>query len=432
MKKNRVLLLIMVLSTTWLGAQEPGENIAQPQSFIGRKINASEEVIKEYEASFSYLPDGKLDSFLFPEWGTSSVFNYENNFLSSVITQHQGAWPFYSDVIRYTYEDGRVKTESHLWDAMNSNQYIEYEYYDDGRLYKKSYASYNPDDVYAYSIFEYENEGKTKIEYCYGRIIKENDFVWYPESRITYRYNDSYALISEQTDDFNANGEITISKRKNYTYTPSGKLETEISQILTENEWVNHTIQRCFYDAENFVTEQQDGTWSITLNDWNIATKTIHEYSADRMTYTVSFFKKSGDNWVRDIFNYQKLFFESELKWQQEALNYFAYDDMLGSAQINQFEFQMLSTKKPTYFSAKEASLAIYTVYPNPGKDCINISSLVENTIVRFYDLQGRLLLAKPFDFQTNINTGDWAPGIYLWEIWNGTQKEASGKWVKD
>ena len=61
-----------------------------------------------------------------------------------------------------------------------------------------------------------------------------------------------------------------------------------------------------------------------------------------------------------------------------------------------------------------------------------SIKAPVENSVIRFYDMQGRLLMAKPFDFSTTISTGDWSQGVYLWEIWNGTQKEASGKWVKE
>ena len=56
----------------------------------------------------------------------------------------------------------------------------------------------------------------------------------------------------------------------------------------------------------------------------------------------------------------------------------------------------------------------------------------MEDCVVRFYDLNGHLILAKPFDFATDVATDNWTPGLYLWEIWNGTQRQASGKWVKE
>ena len=80
----------------------------------------------------------------------------------------------------------------------------------------------------------------------------------------------------------------------------------------------------------------------------------------------------------------------------------------------------------------ENTAVAFATVLPNPGKDELSIKAPVGNALVRFYDLQGRLVFVKPFDFNITINTGDWTPGIYLWEIWNGRQKEASGKWIKE
>lgn len=432
MKKIYISFLIAILSTSWLMAQEPGDGFAQPAEFVGRKINASGEVTKEYEASFSYASNGKLNVFQFPEWIVTSSFRYENDYLTTVTTNHSGEWPYYSVVHSYTYEEGRVKTEADEWYGMGLSKYFEYEYYEDGRLYKKHYAAGNPEEYYAYSIFEYENEGKTKIESYYGWTSYQGTLVWGLGHRTAYLYDDSYVLLSEQTDKYNGNGEITNSKRKVYSYSPIGQLEAEVSQTLTDNEWANNSIHRYIYDEEGNLTEQQDGAWSTTLNDWNITQKTVHEYSQKNMTYTVSFYKKSGDNWVWDTFNAQKIFFASELYWQQRSLDCFAYEEIFGSAQINQFEFDMVFTKTPTYMSVKDNDATVCQVYPNPGSDEITIKAPVENSVIRFFDLQGRMMLAKPFDFSTTIGTGDWSPGIYLWEIWNGTQKGASGKWVKE
>ncbi len=62
----------------------------------------------------------------------------------------------------------------------------------------------------------------------------------------------------------------------------------------------------------------------------------------------------------------------------------------------------------------------------------VKVSAGVDNAVVRFYDLQGRLRDARPFDFSTTINAGGWPSGVYLWEIWRDDQKLGSGKWVKN
>ena len=71
-------------------------------------------------------------------------------------------------------------------------------------------------------------------------------------------------------------------------------------------------------------------------------------------------------------------------------------------------------------------------VYPNPGSDNLKVETPVEDAVIRFYNLQGQLMLARPFDFSTEISAEDWPSGMYLWEIWHDSQKEACGKWVKE
>ena len=128
------------------------------------------------------------------------------------------------------------------------------------------------------------------------------------------------------------------------------------------------------------------------------------------------------------------VFYNADLNLQEECLKHMSYENMhsLTLSNINQFELTMQYLKRPTFTSVDQADDAMFGVFPNPGKEHVTIKAPVENSVVRFYDLQGRLVLAKPFDFNATVNIGDWTPGIYLWEIWNGTHKEASGKWVKE
>jgi hypothetical protein len=46
--------------------------------------------------------------------------------------------------------------------------------------------------------------------------------------------------------------------------------------------------------------------------------------------------------------------------------------------------------------------------------------------------MQGQLVMAKPFAFTTEINAQKWSAGVYVWEISQGNQKVATGKWVKE
>ena len=82
----------------------------------------------------------------------------------------------------------------------------------------------------------------------------------------------------------------------------------------------------------------------------------------------------------------------------------------------NEMEIEYVYTEIPTYNSVEEKDNEACKVYPNPGNGSVTITAPFERSL---------------FDFQTNINTADWKSGLYLWEIWQDTQKIASGKWIK-
>ena len=429
---KRILLITIALITAFGGlAQSTRDVIAQPKHFVGRRINTSGEITKEYEAHFSYTEEGKLHGFVFPEYQLTAWFYYTDDYLTREAIQHNGGYPEFSEVLSYYYEEGRIESIFHEWSAMNSDEYWHYTYDDYGRLIRKDYGA-SQSSIYEYFEYAYENGGKTRIESDFVRILQENIFVWAVCRTKTYQYSDDYLLLSVRTDTYNDDGEITQSKLLTYSYTPFGKTEEQIEQTLVEDEWVNTSIMRYVYDDFERVTEQQNGTWSQDNDDWNINKKIVFETNNDDLTYTVSFYKKSGDEWTWDVFANQTLFFESLLKEQQRALGYFMYEDMNGMGNINQFVFDMEFTETPVYLSAQENKGQRCYVYPNPGNDITHVNAPVENAVVRFFDFQGRLIQAMPFDFCTSISTSGWASGIYYWEIWNGTQKEAVGKWVKE
>ena len=179
-------------------------------------------------------------------------------------------------------------------------------------------------------LYEYENDGKTMIETYYAKYMGYNQ-IW---SVCTYQYDDHHLLqevVVEKMDNFFQNGEVT---KQTYSYTENGKLSSEISQTLVDSIWVNTKIHNIIYDESGTISEQQDGVWSDELGDWEITNRTIHEFSWANMTYTISFYKKSGDSWTWDTFQKQKLFFEPELYWQQQEIVVFVNN-------VTQLEFSM-------------------------------------------------------------------------------------------
>lgn len=429
---KRILFTLALFSFSLLNAQSSDETLLQPRQISARRLNAAGEVTKEYLAFYSHSGEGKLVAFGFQEFGVSCGWEYDGDYLKRIGTNHAGGYPMYFDAINYTYENGKIRFVSHLWDAMNSDEYWEYNYYDDGRLARMDYGSFSPDNYCCHWLYEYMNDGRTKVVSYVARTFVEGMVVERLGARSTYEYGVDFALLSLNVDTYNNDGVITKSERTFYQYNQDGMLVSEIKQILTDGEWVNSSIKRTIYREDGRVAEQQTGSWSAETGDWDIDRKVVQDYSAEDLTYTVTFYKKQADEWVYATFNNQTLFSEPELKEHQRALGYFVHEDMMGSANVNQFVFTLEETCVPIYLSSAERNQdARFKVFPNPGTDVIQVAAPTENAVIRFYDIQGRLVFAQPFDFNTTIHTDSWAEGIYIWEVWDGFDKASCGKWIK-
>jgi hypothetical protein len=77
-------------------------------------------------------------------------------------------------------------------------------------------------------------------------------------------------------------------------------------------------------------------------------------------------------------------------------------------------------------------------VYPNPGKDVLNIRTALENARVEVYDLNGRLMHSQKItDNVTTIDAAAWPSGGYVWKVYAGvstgsTTLAETGKWIKE
>ena len=444
MKKTLILSAMLFLSAGWLKAQET-DSIFQPIHAVGKRFDASGVVTKTYHADFGYETDGKLHSFVFPDYNLSTTLTYEDNKLDQWFTHQPSSWPGhpYQKIVNYTYDDwGRIEYIDRIQGVDGNASYEKYEYDDQGRLERKEEGELfmGAQVCRNYWLYEYENDGKnmTASKYNVSHDASQQTHV-YLSSMSTSLYSENYAIMSVQTECYNSEGVMYKKTLETYGYTENGQLESEITQQFVDDEWVNTDTKTYSYDGNDHLIEYRTGIWSHELDDWEFTRKTVFQYERSTMLYTVSFYKISDGEWVRDVYKPfveldKTVFFGADLCLQEECIQQMSYESMddLNSTDISQFELTMQYIKRPTYTYVDQTDDVRFGLFPNPGKDHVTIKALVENSVIRFFDLQGRLLLAKPFDFSTTVNTDGWAPGIYLWEIWNGTRKEATGKWVKN
>lgn len=202
---KKTLLTLAVLAITFCAQAQ--NTLAQPEQFVGRRLNASNEVTRQYEASFLYSSNGKLSDFSFPDFSLSAHYTYEDDYLTLESVDHSGGYPqFFEDLI-YNYEEGRIKSIFHRWDAMNSNECWIYTYDDNGRLIRKDYGV-NSSNITNYFEYEYDYgpDGLTRIERSFIKALQGWQFVWAVNKSNTCQYSTDYTLLSVRTDTYNYEG----------------------------------------------------------------------------------------------------------------------------------------------------------------------------------------------------------------------------------
>ena len=81
---------------------------------------------------------------------------------------------------------------------------------------------------------------------------------------------------------------------------------------------------------------------------------------------------------------------------------------------------------------AHDNGLKVAIAYPNPGKDVLNIRTALQNPRVEVCDMNGRLVHSQALtENVTAIDAGDWAEGVYVWNVIANGKMVETGKWVK-
>lgn len=417
-------------------ARSLNDSIAQPSHVTLIRHDASGEVLSSSYRDFGYYGDGKLKTFNYP--GMGKTYYYDEDFLTKLTIRNGTEHPVYHETFRYYYENDKVSSIYHDGDeyGITHSYRIGFTYDAYGRLEKKElfdyYYSwaYETDSLWSYWAYEYFDNGKTRKETMYEYPYSKEYALTSIE---TYRYDDDYRLISIQKD--SETSPLTLTT---YTYTHDGEVETETKQNWEDGQWVNASKFVNVFDVEGRIEEHQMGEWSG--DEWNLNKKALYEYDANGLCKNISIFRETEDLLAWDyeddtvIYNvtYPYYPFKKSIPVFNNPLLSMQESDLPGTcAYYNEMEIEYIYTQTPTYNSVEEKDNEACKVYPNPGNGFVTVTAPFERSVIRFYDLQGRLVHAQLFDFQTNINTADWKSGLYLWEIWQDTQKAASGKWVK-
>ena len=420
-----------------MGLAQTGDDLMlQPTHVVGKRINAAGETTATLEADFTYNEDGKVYRFLFPQFTLTSSFFYTGDYLYQEGVTHgavpPGEGPGYDlmESNNYTYyEDGKLKHHKHHWSYYFTDEDWEYTYDEYGYLKQIDYKEY--DEYHQHYIYEYENEDKTQIESYWTSWVSEGMKL---RKKTIKQFDDEFHLITVNTQQYSLEGDTTSNTMVTYTYAPSGEEESQITQTLTEGEWANTSIQLYFYDEDGRVVERQNGSWSAENDDWNINKKITFTYEPqeDSLIYTVSFYKKSGEEWIWDVFYDQTILFGSQLKNQQSAMRHFGYEYWNGSAHINQFEFTFVYTREPIYLEIEEKGSMICTLHPNPTNGLVTITGKDLKQAEVFNTLGQRVATANEQGEQLSVDISNLPAGVYFVNITDKNGRKCVRKVVKE
>ena len=293
------------------------DSIGYPGHVIGRSYDNSGQVTHEYPSEFIYDQDGKLTNFSFPShlYTTFNFFEYPT-MPNSILTEY-GGHPYTYDRYDYVYVSNHLIHSSAYNSLDDIWAYFDYYYDANWHMTKKEKTVTD----YYYNVlntYQYEDNFRTVIDSCfYG-------YESLPLRTITTsHYDERQRILNAYTDTFNDNGEITSSLLQTYVYTPNNKTDSIISQTLTDGEWVNTIYTHYVYDNMKRVVEYQTGSWSAEEACWNISKKTTYDFNDEEQKLIVSFFKMNGDEWERDCFTDQTIFYDPELIEWQKAISYY-------------------------------------------------------------------------------------------------------------
>jgi len=82
---------------------------------------------------------------------------------------------------------------------------------------------------------------------------------------------------------------------------------------------------------------------------------------------------------------------------------------------------------------AHNAGFVVAVVYPNPGKDVLNIRTGLKDARVEVYDMSWRMVYGQEItDNITTITTTSWPSSTYIWKVIANGKEAESGKWIKE
>jgi hypothetical protein len=262
------------------------------------------------------------------------------------------------------------------------------------------------------SIFTYDANKNTTNEI--EQLWKVNTWDNFQQTSLTY---DARNNNINELHQFWGDGAWGNAWQYIYAYDANNNQISELDQNWF-GSWENSTQYLYTYDANNNLLTELDQDWDLGGSMWMDSYKYSYTYDAkNNQTSELDQFS-DGSNWLNimqnlalyDINNFKKS--ESKKEWDN-------FGTMVISGDSTYYFYHTVVTGIP---GPTEANTSIY---PNPSRGKIIVSSNSTINAIEIYTLSGKRIYA---DFKVNqqlsneIDLSGYAKGIYLLKVYNGTK----------
>jgi hypothetical protein len=349
------------------------------------------------------------------EQSTYTYDAHHNNTSELLKVWSNNAWV--NDMMNiWTYDanGNETSTSTKSWDGstwVNENQ----------TLYTYN-ANNNPTSMIYQSWGGMDWENSEKITYTYDAnynltLILYQDWdgsAWENSMRETNTYNASNKKITSLMQ-FWMEVEWFDQQKITYTYT-NNNLTGEITEVWNFSEWENFSKAEYSYDANNNMISQIEQEWDES--EWVNSQKAYYAYDQNQNQTNTMVYAWDGSTWLNyyqmnygyDANNFAK--FLVWKKWDTEGTS-IAFGDSL------YIYYHTVITGIP---GPKESSL---TLYPNPCKGKLTISSSKPFSSIEIYNLAGNRIYSDYTVRQQTSNEIDlsgYAKGVYVMKVYYGTK----------
>lgn len=284
---------------------------------------------------------------------------------------------------------------------------------------------------------QFEVDEKTTYTYVNNKlsaleVFEWNGIAWESNDKATVTYLNNLPNVISDTSLENGQWYET---RTTYTYNANNKVASYIDEKLTGGQWVNHRKALYTYNANNKLITVKGADWDPFNNNWSPDANNVNEYTLDASGNRIS--SKESTYELSYAYDMTQLMtnFAHPFK-DKTGFDYFIEDFPYINKVLTETSNSGNSRTTYNYNSLitlsvdnKELAATKISIYPNPAKSNINVSS--ELNAVEIFEISGKKV--KSFQNPNTIfDVSNLEKGIYFLKGKTSEGKNVSQNLVKD